>query len=96
MEYKNLLEVQNPTKGQLILIRDTYSQDEIIEYMSCRWEYKFNYGKLTEKDLHKFHNECDILKVDSFEVTSNMNDYGLIYREIFFSNIIEEFLKILQ
>ena len=34
MEYKNLLEVQNPTKGQLILIRDTYSQDEIIEYMS--------------------------------------------------------------
>ena len=78
MEYKNLLEVQNTTKGQLILIRDTYSQDDIIEYMSCRWEYKFNYGKLTEKDLHKFHSECDILKVDSFEVTSNMNDYGLI------------------
>ena len=48
MKYKNLLEVQNPTKGQLMLIKDTYSQDDIIEYMSCRWEYKFNYGKLTE------------------------------------------------
>lgn len=78
MKYKNLLEVQNPTKGQLMLIKDTYSQDDIIEYMSCRWEYKFNYGKLTKKDLQKFHSECNILNIDSFEVTSNMNDYGLI------------------
>ena len=78
MEYKNLLEVQNPTKGQLILIRDTYSQDDIIEYMSCRWEYKFNYGKLTENDLKKFHNECDILKVESIKVLAEMQDYFLI------------------
>ena len=77
MEYKNLLEVLNPTKGQLMLIKDTYSQEDIIEYMSCRWEYKFNYC-ITKKDLQKFHNECDILNIDSFEVTSNMNDYGLI------------------
>ena len=78
MKYKNLLEVLNPTRGQLMLIKDTYSQDDIIEYMSYRWEYKFNYGKLTEKDLKKFHSECNILNIDSFEVTSNMNDYGLI------------------
>ena len=73
-----LLEVENPTDNQLLYLKDLYNKETLIEYMSCRWEYKFNYGKLTEKDLHKFHSECDILKVDSFEVTSNMNDYGLI------------------
>ena len=77
MKYKNLLEVKNPTKGQLMLIKDKYSQDDIIEYMSCRWEYKFN-NKLTKKDLQKFHSECNILNIDSFKVTSNINDYGLI------------------
>ena len=77
-KYDSLLEVKNPTKGQLIYMEGLYTHEQLIQYMAIRWEHKFNWGSLTEDDLHRFHYECDILKLNSLEVTSNMTDYGVI------------------
>ena len=73
-----IMRLENLTKGQLIYLRDLATHDELVEWMCARWEYKFNYGKLTENDLKKFHNECDILKVESIKVLAEMQDYFLI------------------
>lgn len=75
---KNLLEVQNPTVGQLICMKDLYDKETLIEYLACRWEYRFNYGKMKDKDHERFHIELDTLGIDMFEVFAEMNDYYLI------------------
>lgn len=74
---KGLLEVLNPTEGQFLYMRDLFSKERLTEYMSCRWEYKFNY-RMTEKDWEQYRREIELLELDSWEVTSQMNDYGTI------------------
>ena len=69
-----LLEVQNPTEGQLIYMRDIYSKEILIDYMVRRWEYKFN-TNMNDKEYKQYRHEVKLLNLDSFEVLSNMEDY---------------------
>lgn len=69
-----LLEVQNPTEGQLIYMKDIYSKEVLINYMVRRWERKFN-TSMTDKEYKQYRREIELLKLDSFEVLSNMEDY---------------------
>lgn len=69
-----LLEVQNPTEGQLIYMKGIYSKEILIDYMVRKWERKFN-THMTEKEYKKYRHEIKLLKLDSFEVLSNMEDY---------------------
>lgn len=73
-----IMRLENPSKNQLMFLKGLATKEELTIYMATRWEYKFNYGKLTENDLKKFHNECDILKVESEKVLAEMQDYFLI------------------
>ena len=74
MKYDCLLEVQNPTEGQLIYMKGIYPKDILIDYMSRRWEHKFN-THMTEKEYKQYRHEVKLLNLDSFEVLSNMEDY---------------------
>ena len=74
MWYNSLLEVKNPTDGQLIYMRDTFKEKTLIEYMVRRWEYKFN-THMTDKDYKQYRHEVKLLNLDSFKVLSNMEDY---------------------
>ena len=69
-----LLEVKNPTDGQLIYMRDLYSKEVLINYMVMKWERKFN-THMTEKEYMQYRHEIDILKLDSYKVLSSMEDY---------------------
>lgn len=69
-----LLEVQNPTDGQLIYMKDIYSEETLINYMVRRWERKFN-THMTEKEYKQYRHEIKLLKLDSFKVLANMEDY---------------------
>ena len=42
--------------------------------MVRRWERKFN-THMTEKEYKKYRHEIELLKLDSFKVLSNMEDY---------------------
>lgn len=62
------------TKGQRV-----YDKYEVrVQILVNKWEYKFNYGSLTDDDLKEFHKDCEEFCVNSMDVTSNMCDYGLI------------------
>ena len=74
MWYNSLLEVENPTDGQLIYMRDTFKEKTLIEYMTRRWEYKFN-THMTDKDYKQYRHEVKLLNLNSFKVLSNMEDY---------------------
>lgn len=74
MWYNSLLEVENPTDGQLIYMKDLYKKETLIEYMVIRWERKFN-THMTEKEYKKYRHEIKLLNLDSFKVLSNMEDY---------------------
>lgn len=52
MWYNSLLDVENPTDGQLIYMRDMFKEKTLIEYMVRRWEKKFN-THMTEKEYKK-------------------------------------------
>lgn len=69
-----LLEVQNPTDGQLIYMKGIYSKDILIDYMVRRWEKKFN-THMTDKEWRQYRHEIKLLNLNSFEVLSNMEDY---------------------
>lgn len=69
-----LLEVQNPTEGQLIYMRDIYSDKVLTNYMVKRWERKFN-THMTEKEYKEYRHEIELLKLDSFKVLASMEDY---------------------
>ena len=69
-----LLEVQNPTEGQLIYMKGLYSEDILIDYMSRKWERKFN-THMTSKDYEQYRHEIKLLNLDSYKVLSNMEDY---------------------
>lgn len=69
-----LLEVQNPTDGQLIYMKDIYSEETLINYMVRRWERKFN-THMTEKEYKQYRHEIKLLKLDSFKVLASMEDY---------------------
>ena len=71
MWYNSLLEVENPTDGQLIYMRDTFKEKTLIEYMVRRWEKKFN----THMTDREYRHEIKLLNLDSFKVLSNMEDY---------------------
>ena len=72
----DLLEVMNPTDGQLIYMKDLYSKETLIKYMR-KWEYKFN-TRMTEKDYKQYRHEIELLQLDSFEVLKTFEDYGFI------------------
>ena len=72
----DLLEVMNPTDGQLIYMKDLYSKETLIKYMR-KWEYKFN-THMTEKDYKQYRHEIELLQLDSFEVLKTFEDYGFI------------------
>lgn len=74
MWYNSLLDVENPTDGQLIYMRDMFKEKTLIEYMVRRWEKKFN-THMTEKEYKKYRHEIKLLNLDSFKVLSNMEDY---------------------
>lgn len=74
MWYNSLLDVENPTDGQLIYMRDMFKEKTLIEYMVRRWEKKFN-AHMTEKEYKKYRHEIKLLNLDSFKVLSNMEDY---------------------
>ena len=74
MWYNSLLEVENPTDGQLIYMKDLYKKETLIEYMVIRWERKFN-THMTKKEYLQYRHEIKLLNLDSFEVLSNMEDY---------------------
>lgn len=70
----SLLEVKNPTDGQLIYMKDLYKEETLIDYMVWRWEGKFN-RHMSEKDYMQYRHEIKLLNLDSFKVLSNMEDY---------------------
>ena len=72
----DLLEVKNPTDGQLMYMKDLYSKETLINYMR-KWEYKFN-THMTEKDYKQYRHEIELLQLDSFEVLATFDDYGNI------------------
>lgn len=74
MEYKNLLEVVNPTYSQLIYMKDKYNKVTLTEYMAIKWEYKFN-TRMTDKDYKQFRKEVETLQLDTFEIYAYMEDY---------------------
>ena len=74
MWYNSLLDVENPTDGQLIYMRDIFKEKTLIEYMVRRWEKKFN-THMTEKEYKKYRHEIELLKLDSYKVLANMEDY---------------------
>lgn len=69
-----LLEVKNPTEGQLLYMKDLYNKDTLINYMVWRWEGKFN-RHMSEKDYMQYRKEVKLLNLDSFEVLASMEDY---------------------
>lgn len=74
MWYNSLLEVENPTDGQLIYMKDTFKEKTLIEYMVRRWEKKFN-THMTDREYKQYRHEIKLLNLDSFKVLSNMEDY---------------------
>ena len=74
MEYKNLLEVVNPTYSQLIYMKDKYNKVTLTEYMAIKWERKFN-TRMTDKDYKQFRKEVETLQLDTFEIYAYMEDY---------------------
>ena len=66
-ELKGLLELQNPTDGQLIYMRDLYTDEVLINFMAAKWARHLNTG-ITEKELDQWHHELEYLKLDSVAV----------------------------
>lgn len=55
-------------------MKDIYSEETLINYMVRRWERKFN-THMTEKEYKQYRHEIKLLKLDSFKVLANMEDY---------------------
>ena len=52
------------------------SYEEKVEYLAIKWERAFN--GLEPFNRTQFHKDCEDLEVDSWVVSSNVEDYGLI------------------
>lgn len=74
---KDLLKVKNPSKGQLIYMKDLYNKDTLINYMVNKWSYKFN-RSLSEKEQNQFRKEVKYLGLRTIEVLVSMEDEYLI------------------
>lgn len=71
-----LLEVKNPTDGQLIYMKDIYSEEVLINYMVMRWERKFfHMTNMEGKEYKQYRHEIELLKLDSYKVLASMEDY---------------------
>ena len=71
-----LLEVENPTDGQLIYMKDIYSEEVLINYMVRRWERKFfHMANMEGEEYKQYRHEIELLKLDSYKVLASMEDY---------------------
>ena len=73
-ELKGLLELQNPTDGQLIYMRDLYTDEVLINFMAAKWTRQFN-TEMTSKDWEQWHHELEYLKLDSVDVLDEIPDW---------------------
>lgn len=64
--------------SQLYYMVDTYDKQVLTAYIARKWEYKFNYGNMSDTDYEEFNHEIKILKLNLFEVYAEMEDYGII------------------
>ena len=74
---KDLLDLKNPTDGQLIYMRDLYTDEVLINYMAAKWARQFN-TEMTSKDCEQWHHELDYLQLDSQDVIDEIPDWGNI------------------
>ena len=73
----DLLNLKNPTDGQLIYMRGIYSEETLIEYMAWKWTKKFN-TRMTNKDWEQWKHELDYLNLDSLKVLKEIPDFYII------------------
>ena len=73
-ESTNLLDLQNPTDGQLIYMRGLYSTETLINYMAAKWARQFN-TVMTGKDWEQWYHELDYLQLDSQDVLDEIPDW---------------------
>jgi hypothetical protein len=52
------------------------THEEKVEYLAIKWERAFN--GLEPLNITEFHKECEDWGIESWEVTSNIEDYYLI------------------
>lgn len=71
---KDLLDLKNPTVGQLMYMRDLYTDEVLINYMVSKWENQFN-SEMTNKDWRQWHKELKYLQLDSLAVLSEISDW---------------------
>ena len=62
-----MLNIKNPTVGQLIYMKDLYSKEVLLQYMHNKWSHKFN-KSLTPKDSDQFRKEVEYLGLRTIEV----------------------------
>ena len=55
-------------------MRDIYSDEVLTNYMVRKWERKFN-THMTEEQYKQYRHKIELLKLDSYKVLANMEDY---------------------
>ena len=71
---KDLLDLKNPTVGQLMYMRDLYTDEVLINYMAAKWTRQFN-SEMTNKDWEQWHHELNYLQLDSQDVLDEIPDW---------------------
>ena len=71
---KDLLDLKNPTVGQLMYMKDLYAKETLISYMATKWETQFN-TEMTDKDWKQYHFELEHLQLDSSAVLIEIPDW---------------------